>query len=118
MFINYTSYTPLSHETTATSLLRITATMVANKMRWPLLFLVLHLLALADGQLEFSPESTELDTGGLSRDSFPKDFIYGTATSAYQVEGAAHQDGRGDSIWDVFLRQPGTFSLFISSCVP
>ena len=35
---------------------------------------------------------------------FPKDFIFGTATSAAQLEGAAGEDGRGLSIWDAFSR--------------
>ena len=35
------------------------------------------------------------------------DFEWGVATAAIQVEGAAHEDGRGDSIWDTFCRQPG-----------
>lgn len=39
--------------------------------------------------------------------SFPEDFLWGTATAAYQVEGAAAEDGRGPSIWDSFVRQPG-----------
>ncbi len=38
---------------------------------------------------------------------FPDGFRWGTATSAYQVEGAAHVDGRGPSIWDTFTREPG-----------
>lgn len=38
---------------------------------------------------------------------FPKDFVWGVATAAAQVEGAAYEDGRGPSIWDVYSRQPG-----------
>ena len=39
--------------------------------------------------------------------NFPKNFIWGTATSAYQVEGAWNKDGKGLSIWDEFVRRPG-----------
>jgi len=38
---------------------------------------------------------------------FPKDFLWGAATASYQVEGAAQEDGRGESIWDRFCRTPG-----------
>jgi len=39
--------------------------------------------------------------------SFPADFLWGAATSAYQIEGATHEDGRADSIWDTFSSMPG-----------
>lgn len=39
--------------------------------------------------------------------SFPVDFIWGAATSSYQIEGAAQEDGRGASIWDTFSKTPG-----------
>ena len=38
---------------------------------------------------------------------FPRDFLWGAATAAYQVEGAVDEDGRGPSIWDTFSRTPG-----------
>lgn len=38
---------------------------------------------------------------------FPDDFIWGTSTSSYQIEGAACEGGRTESIWDRFCRTPG-----------
>ncbi|MCP3757880.1 GH1 family beta-glucosidase [Streptomyces sp. TBY4] len=39
--------------------------------------------------------------------SFPPGFLWGTATAAYQIEGAAREDGRTPSIWDTFSHTPG-----------
>lgn len=38
---------------------------------------------------------------------FPDDFLWGSASAAYQVEGAWDEDGKGRSIWDEFVRIPG-----------
>ena len=39
--------------------------------------------------------------------SFRNDFIWGAATAAYQIEGAAREDGRGPSVWDTYAHTPG-----------
>jgi beta-glucosidase len=43
----------------------------------------------------------------MNANSFPADFVWGAATAAYQIEGAAREDGRGESVWDRFSATPG-----------
>lgn len=69
---------------------------------------LLVVLCIRSGNVEAARSSgVKFDMGGLSRASFPKGFVFGTATSAYQVEGMASGDGRGPSIWDAFVQVPG-----------
>ncbi|XAR57992.1 Beta-glucosidase [Bertholletia excelsa] len=69
--------------------------------------LLASIVCAAEHGKNVSPETINLDTGGLSRESFPKGFLFGAATSAYQVEGMADKDGRGPSVWDVLVKIPG-----------
>lgn len=39
--------------------------------------------------------------------SLPEEFTWGSAAAAYQMEGAAAEDGRGQSVWDRFCKTPG-----------
>jgi beta-glucosidase len=45
-------------------------------------------------------------SAGVAR-RFPAGFLWGAATAAYQIEGAANEDGRGPSVWDTFSHTPG-----------
>ncbi|XVF20660.1 hypothetical protein REPUB_Repub12eG0020800 [Reevesia pubescens] len=75
-----------------------------------LLTLLLLSLTFFSIILHANSNAWEFDTGGLSRKSFPEDFVFGTAASAYQVEGMASKDGRGPSIWDSFVKIPGNIA--------
>ncbi|XAR55927.1 Beta-glucosidase, partial [Bertholletia excelsa] len=44
----------------------------------------------------------------INRQSFPEGFVFGTASAAYQYEGAVKEDGRGPAIWDKFAHSFGT----------
>jgi len=62
------------------------------------------LAALAGVRL---PRTAAAATPEASKRAFPKGFLWGCATSAYQIEGGAKDDGRGPSNWDVFSHIPG-----------
>jgi beta-glucosidase len=62
-------------------------------------------LALAGSARAASKDAKKDGKAGGS--PFPKDFVWGAATAAYQVEGGANEDGRGMSVWDTFCRKKG-----------
>ena len=65
--------------------------------------------ALATAIPRIASGETEAETAAAATPgrTFPKGFIWGTATASYQVEGAVAEDGRGPSIWDTFSHTPG-----------
>jgi beta-glucosidase len=62
-------------------------------------------LSVAPGLMSFHNPTEPIIT--QNERSFPKAFKWGTATAAYQVEGAVKEDNRGASIWDTFSHTPG-----------
>jgi beta-glucosidase len=63
--------------------------------------------AMAVGNAHGQAPTAACETANLGGGGFPRDFWWGAATAAYQVEGAANEDGRKPSVWDTFSRQPG-----------
>jgi beta-glucosidase len=51
--------------------------------------------------------SYQLASATEAKAPFPKDFVWGAATAAYQIEGGAREDGRGPSVWDEFSKKKG-----------
>src|SRR4051794_13593329 len=66
--------------------------------------------ASAGGSDASGPSPTsDTDPGRLAQ-AFPADFTWGFAASAYQIEGAATEEGRRQSVWDTFARRPGAIA--------
>ncbi|RAY16839.1 beta-glucosidase [Actinomadura craniellae] len=55
----------------------------------------------------FRPSAAASATTGGDDIVLPENFLFGTSTAAYQIEGAAAEDGKGPSIWDTFTAEPG-----------
>ena len=65
------------------------------------------LLGASGVSLAAAPGATSTMRTPVGLSPFPKNFDWGVATASYQVEGAAAEDGRGPSVWDVFSKKPG-----------
>ena len=63
--------------------------------------------AKAAAKSDTSENKGAVKDGGKGTELFPKDFVWGAATASYQIEGAAYEDGKGASVWDVFCKKKG-----------
>jgi beta-glucosidase len=64
-------------------------------------------MMLIPALLALAANAASVTSRRIKPNTLPKDFVWGTATAAFQLEGATHEDGRTDSIWDTFQRIPG-----------
>ncbi|KAF5752063.1 beta-glucosidase 40 [Tripterygium wilfordii] len=71
--------------------------------------LIVVVMAFSEIQTCFSQQ--------INRGSFPKGFVFGTASSAFQYEGAVKEDGRGASVWDTFSHSSGKIVDFSNADV-
>ncbi|KAG5000271.1 hypothetical protein JHK87_021343 [Glycine soja] len=71
---------------------------------------------LASGTESASPISLKPShkASSFNRSLFPSTFLFGIGSSAYQVEGAANEDGRGPSIWDNFTKEHPGYPLSLT----
>lgn len=79
--------------------------MVLNLLLLPRIVVILSCVAIIEATILLTNDDIN---NSLNRSSFPEGFIFGTASSAYQYEGAANIGGKGPSIWDTFTHNyPG-----------
>ncbi|KAK9107306.1 hypothetical protein Syun_023317 [Stephania yunnanensis] len=79
--------------------------------------IVAFLLLLVFVSDEFESCSSQNTSSEINRKSFPQGFVFGTASSAYQYEGAVKEDGRGQTVWDTFAHSFGKIIDFSNADV-
>jgi beta-galactosidase len=83
---------------------------ICIKFRSVFFVVVLLFLGAIAGVIICQKLSVELNTTSSTFHKFPNNFVWGAATSSYQIEGATYEGGRGESIWDTFCQEPGRIS--------